>query len=283
MIMVASILPDVDFSGPIKFALNVWNTMIKSVYALLTESPSEFKNGEIWKVVKKVNPYFVTVGTVLVSLFFVIGLFREQVDLRREMSLEGAIKLFARLSVAEWLLVNTFYIIDAIFGAATWLIGKILTGDVQTMTLSKSEWKFFESVDLIDAVVFAIFGFICFIAIIIMALVMIYTVYSRFFKVYMSAPFSALAVSGVAGGGLGYVAKANISNMIAYALEGVAIAMALVICNKFVGSGLDLGLKVKNSDMMKGMVILTEKTFSISLMVFMIKSSENLVRKNLGL
>lgn len=281
--MVASILPNVDFSPPLKFALKIWNGMMGSVYALLTEAPSEFKNGEIWKAVKQVNPYFVTVGTLLVSLFFVIGLFREQVDLRREMSLEGAVKLFARLSVAEWLLVNTFYIIDAIFGAATWLIGKILTGGAAKMTLSKSEWKFFESVDLLDWVVFAFFGLICFIAIIIMALVMIYTVYSRFFKVYMSAPFSALAVSGVAGGGLGYIAKANVSNMIAYALEGVAIAMALVICNKFVGSGLDLGLKVGDSDMLKGMVILTEKTFSIALTVGMIKTSEHLVRKNLGL
>lgn len=281
--MVASILPNVDFSPPLKFALKIWNGMMGSVYALLTESLSEFKNGEIWKAVKQVNPYFVTVGTLFVSLFFVIGLFREQVDLRREMSLEGAVKLFARLSVAEWLLVNTFYIIDAIFGAATWLIGKILTGGAAKMTLSKSEWKFFESVDLLDWVVFAFFGLICFIAIIIMALVMIYTVYSRFFKVYMSAPFSALAVSGVAGGGLGYIAKANVSNMIVYALEGVAIAMELVICNKFVGSGLDLGLKVGDSDMLKGMVILTEKTFSIALTVGMIKTSEHLVRKNLGL
>lgn len=281
--MVASILPDADFSPQLKFAFNVWNTMMKSVYALLTESPSEFKNGEVWKAVKQVNPYFVTVGTLLVSLFFVIGLFKEQVDLRRELNLEGAIKLFARLSIAEWLLVNTFYIIDAVFGAATWLIKKILTGGVTKMTLSKSEWKFFESIDLLEFLVFAFFGVICFLAIIILALVMMYTVYSRFFKVYMSAPFSALAVCGIAGSGLGYVAKANISNMITYALEGVAIALGLVVCNKFIGSGLDLGLKVGDSDMLKGMVILTEKTFSVALMVGMTKGAESLVRKNLGL
>lgn len=40
----------------------------------LTESPSQFKDGEIWKAVQKINPYFVTVGTIAVSLCFAMGL-----------------------------------------------------------------------------------------------------------------------------------------------------------------------------------------------------------------
>lgn len=280
--MLISILPDIDMSGPIKFCFKVWNTLMKSVYAILTESPSEFKGGEIWKAVKEINPYFVTVGTVLVTLFFMIGLFKEQTDLRREMNPEMAIKLFARLSVAEWLLANTFYIIDAIFGVATWLIGKIITKGVTKMALSKSELKLFEEVDPLSAAVLFFFGLICFVAVIVMAGVMIYTVYSRFFKVYISAPFSAIAVAGVAGGGLGYMARSNLQNIAAYALEGVAIAVTLIVCGKFIGSGIDLGLKVGDSDMLKGLVILTEKTFSVALTVGLTKGGETLVRKNLG-
>lgn len=117
---------------------------MKSVYALLTESPSQFKDGEIWKAVQKINPYFITVGTIAVSLCFAMGLVKNQVDLKREMNIEMAIKLFARISIAEWLLTNTFYIIDAIFSAATWLIGKVLTGGVKKMSLSKAQLKLFE-------------------------------------------------------------------------------------------------------------------------------------------
>lgn len=94
-----------------------------------------------------------------------------------------AIKLFARISIAEWLLTNTFYIIDAIFSAATWLIGKVLTGGVKKMSLSKAQLKLFEEVDPIESIVLLIFGFICLVVVIVLAMVMIYTVYSRFFKV----------------------------------------------------------------------------------------------------
>lgn len=257
---------------------------IKSgVYALLTESPSQFKDGEIWKAVQKINPYFITVGTIAVSLCFAMGLVKNQVDLKREMNIEMAIKLFARISIAEWLLTNTFYIIDAIFSAATWLIGKVLTGGVKKMSLSKAQLKLFEEVDPIESIVLLIFGFICLVVVIVLAMVMIYTVYSRFFKVYVSAPFSALAIAGVAGGGMGHVARANLQNMITYALEGVAISMTLFVCSKFIGSGLDLGLKTGNSDTVKAMAVLIEKTFTIALTVGLTKGAENLVRKNLGL
>ena len=111
-----------------------------------------------------------------------MGLVKNQVDLKREMNIEMAIKLFARISIAEWLLTNTFYIIDAIFSAATWLIGKVLTGGVKKMSLSKEQLKLFEKVDPIESIVLLIFGFICLVVVIVLAMVMIYTVYSRFFK-----------------------------------------------------------------------------------------------------
>ena len=268
--MIASILPDIDMSDSVKFGFQVWNTFMKSVYALLTESPSQFKDGEIWKAVQKINPYFITVGTIAVSLCFAMGLVKNQVDLKREMNIEMAIKLFARISIAEWLLTNTFYIIDAIFSAATWLIGKVLTGGVKKMSLSKAQLKLFEEVDPIESIVLLIFGFICLVVVIVLAMVMIYTVYSRFFKVYVS-------------GGMGHVARANLQNMITYALEGVAISMTLFVCSKFIGSGLDLGLKTGNSDTVKAMAVLIEKTFTIALTVGLTKGAENLVRKNLGL
>ena len=82
--MIASILPDIDMSDSVKFGFQVWNTFMKSVYALLTESPSQFKDGEIWKAVQKINPYFITVGTIAVSLCFAMGLVKNQVDLKRD-------------------------------------------------------------------------------------------------------------------------------------------------------------------------------------------------------
>ena len=62
--MIASILPDIDMSDSVKFGFQVWNTFMKSVYALLTESPSQFKDGEIWKAVP-VSYTHLTLPTIL--------------------------------------------------------------------------------------------------------------------------------------------------------------------------------------------------------------------------
>ena len=59
-------------------AFKLWNGLVNLALSILTESPTEFKGGDAWRLVEKVNPIFIAVGSSLVVLFFVIGFCAEQ-------------------------------------------------------------------------------------------------------------------------------------------------------------------------------------------------------------
>lgn len=80
-----------------------WNNQVSLVFALLGESPVEFKNGGPWDVISGIEPIFVAVGSSLVVLFFVIGFCSESVDVKEEMRFEVILRMLIRLGLAEWL------------------------------------------------------------------------------------------------------------------------------------------------------------------------------------
>ena len=57
-------------------ALAVWNGRLSEIWALITQSPEEFRGGGIWKVIEDVHGGLQAVGYALLVLFFVIGVMR---------------------------------------------------------------------------------------------------------------------------------------------------------------------------------------------------------------
>lgn len=268
----------IDVDWAIKFALSVWNSLIQFAYDLLFQSPSTFKGGVIWKAMMAINPYFIIVSTAVLSVLFMAGFVKEFQDLRKEINIEIFTKLLCRLTISEYLIVNTFTIINDIFKIGGALIKNILTAKVNKVSVSKADLKVFQDVSITDGLVLIIVSVICILAISFMGGALLYTVYMRFFKIYVSLPFGSLAVATTAGAGMGYVAKGYVQHILTLALEGVAIAVAIVVCNKFIGSGLDLGLK-GSGDMAKGCIILFEKTFAIALTLGVCKGAEVQIRR----
>ena len=54
-------------------ALDTWNSKLAEIWALLTQSPQNFKGGAIWKVIVDINGTLQAIGLALLVLFFVIG------------------------------------------------------------------------------------------------------------------------------------------------------------------------------------------------------------------
>ena len=53
--------------------LDTWNSKLAEIWALLTQSPQNFKGGAIWKVIVDINGTLQAIGLALLVLFFVIG------------------------------------------------------------------------------------------------------------------------------------------------------------------------------------------------------------------
>ena len=55
--------------GNLENALNTWNTKLGEIWTLVTQSPTEFKGGTIWKVVLNIHEALQAIGFALLVLF----------------------------------------------------------------------------------------------------------------------------------------------------------------------------------------------------------------------
>ena len=67
----------------LEMVFGFWNNQISLVFAMLGQSPVDFKGGGPWAAIEAINPIFVAVGSSLVVLFFVIGFCSERWTKRR--------------------------------------------------------------------------------------------------------------------------------------------------------------------------------------------------------
>ena len=91
----------------LEMVFGFWNNQISLVFAMLGQSPVDFKGGGPWAAIEAINPIFVAVGSSLVVLFFVIGFCSESVDIKEEMRFEVILRMLIRLALAEWFAITS--------------------------------------------------------------------------------------------------------------------------------------------------------------------------------
>lgn len=82
-------------------ALNTWNGKLSEIWQLITQSPQDFKGGDIWAVIEDIHGALQAIGYALLVLFFVIGIVKtcgSFVEVKRP---EHAVKLFVRFAIAK--------------------------------------------------------------------------------------------------------------------------------------------------------------------------------------
>ena len=60
----------------ISAALEMWNSRLGEIWALLTQSPQTFKGGGVWQVIVDINSALKAIGFGLLVLFFVMGVIK---------------------------------------------------------------------------------------------------------------------------------------------------------------------------------------------------------------
>ena len=63
-------------------AVQTWNEKMAEIWTLLTQSPEEFKGGDIWKVIQNIHGALLAIGIALLVLFFVFGLVKTCTSVR---------------------------------------------------------------------------------------------------------------------------------------------------------------------------------------------------------
>ncbi|MGC6173949.1 hypothetical protein [Lacrimispora sp. 38-1] len=260
-----------------------WNNQVSLVFALLGQSPVNFKGGGPWAVIEGIEPIFVAVGSSLVVLFFVIGFCSESVDVREEMRFEVILRMLMRVGIAEWLVANNVTIMKAFFTSVGNLVGLLTSGTAPTLSIDSTQADIIKDLDFGPSLVMLILAALLSIIIIICGFFLIYTVYFRFLKILIIVPMGAIACSTLSGNRtVSHTAVTYFKYFLSVVLEAVTMALAIIICNAFVNAGLP-EFTGSYADWAQTLIYLCEMTFTIAMTVGSVKGAQNLTSRALGL
>ena len=267
----------------LEIVFGFWNNQISLVFAMLGQSPTEFKGGGPWGVIASVEPIFVAVGSSLVVLFFVIGFCSESVDIREDMRFEVILRMLIRIGIAQWLVANNVTIMKAFFTSIGNLVKLLSAGTHTTLIINPDQRSIISNLGFGESLIMLILAALLSIIVIICGFFLIYTIYFRFLRILIIVPLGALAFSTLAGNkGISQTASSYAKNFFAVLLEAVTMALAIMLCNAFINSGLP-SFTGGYADWAKTLIYLCEMTFAVALTVGSIKGAQSLTSKALGL
>ena len=231
----------------VRFSLSIWNGANRLLFNNLTKTPENFSGGAAWSKLMEFDWIFKGVGASLVATFMLVSFCMESIDLKESFRAENLLGYFIRLSVAEVLVVFHAEIVQEVFkitgGMVKLLLGSsafglTLTPEQEQCLLNFNVNSWTEILDILAGLIVLLLAFIVLLIMLVMAGGIFFITYFRFIRILIMVPYGALAFSTVSGNRIFNETAINyIKNMLVLALDGVTMALALVVCNAFVSGG----------------------------------------------
>lgn len=267
----------------LEIVFGFWNNQITLVFALLGQSPVNFKGGDPWAVIEGLEPVFVAVGSSLVVLFFVIGFCSESVDVKEEMRFEVILRMLIRIGLAEWFVANNVTIMKSFFTSIGNLVNLISAGKNNELVIDSAQADIIKDLGFGESLIMLILAALLSIIIIICGFFIIYTVYFRFLRLLVIVPIGSIAFSTMGGNRtVSHTAVSYCKYFLSVVFEAVTMALAIVVCNVFINAGLP-SFTGSYADWAQTLIYLCEMTFTIALTVGCVKGAQSLTGKAFGL
>lgn len=267
----------------LEMVFGFWNNQVSLVFAMLKESPVDFKNGDPWKVIETLEPVFVAVGSSLVVLFFVIGFCSESIDIREEMRFEVILRMLIRVGLSEWFVANNVTIMEAFFKAVGNLVGFLSAGSYKKLSIDSKQADVINDLGFGESLIMLILAALLSIIVIICGFFLVYTVYFRFLRILIIVPMGAIAFSTMGGNKtVNHTVTAYCKYFLSVTFEAVTMALAIIVCNAFVNAGLP-SFTGGYADWAKALIYLCEMTFTVAMTVGSVKGAQSLTSKAFGL
>ena len=221
-------------------ALDTWNGKLSEIWLLITQSPAEFKGGQIWNVITNIHGALQAIGYSLLVLFFVVGVMKtcgSFADIKRP---EVAVKMFIRFVLAKGVITYGLELMMALFKIVQGVISKIMAtsglASTSDMILPESIVKAIEDCGFWESVPLWAVTLIGSLFITVLSFVMIMTVYGRFFKLYLYTAIAPVPLSSFAGEPSAQIGKSFLKSYAAVCLEGAIIVLGCIIFSVFATS-----------------------------------------------
>ena len=266
-------------------ALETWNGKLSEIWLLITQSPEQFKGGQIWNVITDIHGALQAIGYSLLVLFFVIGVMRTCGNFAEVKRPEVALKVFIRFILAKASIDYGLELMMSLFEIVQGIISKIMTtaGLAKTteMVLPDSIIKSIENCGFWESVPLWAVTLIGSLFITVLSFVMIMTVYGRFFKLYLYTAIAPIPLSGFAGEPTSQIGKSFIKSYAAVCLEGAIIVLGCIIFSIFADSPPVVDTAAEAVNQVWSYV--GELIFNMLVLVGTVKMSDRVVKEMMGL
>ena len=270
----------------LEHAFETWNEKLREMWSLLTQSPQSFKGGAIWRTVLTINGAVQAIGYGLLVLFLAISIFRSAGSFRDFQRPEHLLRHFisfvlAKLAISYGmdLMMDIFTICSGIISAAAGSVGGIAGASV---SLPSDIVTAIEDIGFLESIPLWFVTLLGSLFITVLAFVMILTVYGRFFRIYMYAALSPVALATFAGEGTSSYGKAFLRSYVGVCIEGAIIVLACMIFSAFSSTGIS-GIGGGDSVVAQIWSYLGEVIFNMLVLVGLVKGADRIAKEMLGL
>ena len=266
-------------------ALNTWNGKLGELWQLLTQSPTEFKEGAVWAVMVNIHGAVQAIGLGLLVLFFTLGAVKTFGSIAEMKRPEVAVKVFIRFALAKAAITYGLELMMALFrivqGLMTTIMGVSGIGGSSATVLPQEVIDAIESVDFFGSIPLWAVTLIGSLFITVLSFIMIMSVYGRFFKLYLYTAIAPVPLSTFAGEPSQNVGKSFIKSYCAVCLEGAVIVLACIIFSAFASSppAVDTG----TAAVTQVWNYVGELIFNMLVLVGAVKMADRVVREMMGL
>ena len=266
-------------------ALDMWNSKLKEIWSLVTQTPETFKDGTIWGIIQNIHGALQAIAYALLVLFFVVGVIKTCGSFAEIKKPEHALKLFVRFVLAKAVITHGMELLLSFFTIVQGVMGTIMTtAGFEKITKTKlpdeiitaiEETGFFESIPL--WAVTLIGGLLIWV----LTFVMILNVYGRFFKLYMYTAIAPIPLSTFAGEPSQNIGKSFLKSYAAVCLEGAIIVLACIIFTVIARANPSFDDELSAAAMVWDYI--GQVVFNMLILVGTIKMSDRIVREMMGL
>lgn len=266
-------------------SLNTWNEKLTEVWALLTESPENFKDGAIWDVIMKIHGALLAIGLALLALFFVVGVMKTCGSFTEIKRPEHVFKIFIRFVIAKAVVTYGLELMIALFNIVQGMISTVMRssgiGRTDELLLPDELVAAIENCGFFESIPLWAVTLIGSLFIIVLSFIIIMSVYGRFFKLYMYTAIAPIPLSTFAGEPTQQIGVSFLKSYAAVCLEGVIILLACIIFSVFAASP-----PVVDADAAPAAMVwsyIGELVFNMLVLVGAVKMSDRIVREMMGL
>lgn len=266
-------------------ALNTWNEKQSEIWTLISQSPTEFKNGDIWNIVTNIHGALQAIALALLVVFFLVGVIKTCGSIAEVKRVEQAFKLFIRFAIAKVVVTHGLELLMAVFkiiqGTITSILNASGMGSATPLALPDQIIKSVEACGFFESIPLWAVTLIGGLLVTVLSFVMILTVYGRFFKIYMYTAIAPIPLSAFAGVPTQSVGKSFLKSYCAVCLEGAVIVLACIIFSAFSSGTYEID--ATKTAVTQVWNYIGEVVFNMLVLVGTVKMSDRVVREMMGL